>query len=81
MLIECNPQAVLSVMGLLWSTASPESREAQAPALHRAEQLWVATEPANQGNNAENFETPVKNAAGKACCSGRSEAQDALVWA
>lgn len=61
MLIECNPQAVLSVMGLLWSTASPESREAQAPALNRAVQLWVTTEPMNQENNAENVDAPVKN--------------------
>lgn len=48
-------------MGLLWSTASPESREAQAPALNRAVQLWVTTEPMNQENNAENVDAPVKN--------------------
>jgi len=47
MLIECNPQAVLSAMGLLWSTTSPESGEAQAPALNHAVQLWATTEPEN----------------------------------
>lgn len=77
MLIDCNPQAVLSVMGLLWSTASPWSTEAQAVVPSGAVQLWVATEPVNQGNETENLDAAVKNTVEKACCSGRTEAPEA----
>lgn len=77
MLIDCNPQAVLSVMGLLWSTASPWSTEAQAAALSCAVQLWVATEPLNQGNKTKNFDAAVKTTVEKAHCSGRTEVPEA----
>lgn len=73
MLIDCNPQAVLSVIGLLWSTASPWSTEAEAAVLSCAAQLWVATEPVNQGNEAENFDAAVKTTVEKAHYSGRTE--------
>lgn len=73
MLIDCNPQAVLSVIGLLWSTASPWSTEAEAAVLSCAAQLWVATEPVNQGNEAENFDATVKTTVEKAHYSGRPE--------
>lgn len=60
-------------MGLLWSTASPWSTEAQAAVLSCAVQFWAATEPGSQENESEKFDAAVKTTVEKACCSGRTE--------
>lgn len=74
MVIKSNPQAVLCEMRLRWSTASSESREAQASMLICAMQHWVTAEPMKQRNNAGNFYKPLKTTVGKAFSSGISEA-------
>lgn len=65
----------LKLFFLWWGCSG--AQPAHGPQKHRllcwAVQLWVATEPVNQGNEAENFDAAVKTTVEKERCSGRTE--------